>query len=138
MFAAFDTPSVVISPQTIARSDYNLAHLGPASLRPYKGLSGLFSSIAKILKQARAPTTIYAYWPDLDAIGHEHGIESPQALAHLNAIERELSKLQKRLAGSDSMLLVSADHGQLDTDPARITELSASRAGRLSAHPALR
>ncbi len=124
VFAAFDSPSVVISPQTIARSEYNLAHLGPASLSPYNGLTGLFRSITKTLKLAREPTTIYAYWSELDAIGHEQGIDSPQALAHLGAIERELSKLQKRLAGSDSMLLVCADHGQLDTEPARVTELS--------------
>lgn len=124
VFAALDTPSVVISPRAIARSDYNLAHLGPARLHPYKGLSGLFRAIVKTLKQAQVPTTLYAYWPELDAIGHKQGIESPQALAHLDAIERQLSSLQQRLAGSDSMLLISADHGQLDTQPAQLIELS--------------
>ncbi|MBK5929028.1 alkaline phosphatase family protein [Halochromatium salexigens] len=123
LFAALYTPSVMVSPRKIARSDYNLAHLGPANLQSYEGLDGLFSALAKALKRARVPTTVYAYWPGLDAIGHEHGIESPEALAHLDAIEHALSELQQRLAGTDSLLLLCADHGQRDVKPSQIHEL---------------
>ncbi|MEA1049930.1 alkaline phosphatase family protein [Lamprobacter modestohalophilus] len=125
LFACLDTASGVISPRAIARSDYNLAHLGPARLYPYKGLSGMFSIIAKTLKRARDPTTLYAYWPGLDSIGHEQGIESPRALAHLDAIEQGLSLLMKRLAGTDTLVLICADHGQLDSAPAQLTEVNA-------------
>ncbi|MBK5937808.1 alkaline phosphatase family protein [Halochromatium roseum] len=124
LFAYLDTASTVISPRAIARSEYNLAHLGPAQLYPYERLSGMFSVIAKTIKRARKPTTFYAYWPGLDSLGHEQGIESPQALAHLDAIEQGLSLLMKRLAGTDCLVLICADHGQLDTEPAQITELS--------------
>lgn len=123
LFAALRTPSVMVSPRKIARSDYNLAHLGPANLQPFEGLDDLVRTIAKALKRARQPTTVYAYWPGLDTLGHEHGIESPEAVAHLAAIERALGQLQQRLAGSDSLLLLSADHGQLDTRPGDLVEL---------------
>ena len=123
LFAALQTPSVMVSPRKIARSDYNLAHLGPASLQPFEGFDGLCRAVAKALKRAREPTTVYAYWPGLDAIGHAHGIESPEALAHLDAIEQALDELRQRLAGSDSLLLLSADHGQLDVQPGQLIEL---------------
>ncbi len=125
VFSALSTPSVVVSPREIAHSEYNLAHLGPASLCPFQGLNGLFSAIAKSVKRARVPTTLYGYWPGLDSIGHEHGIESARAVAHLGEIEQALSLLVQRLAGTDTLLLISADHGQLDADPARVVNLGA-------------
>lgn len=119
-----DTESVVISPVQIARSPYNLAHLGRAALRAYKNLAGMFRQIATAVKRARAPSFIYAYWPGLDALGHHSGIESPKAVAHLEQIEAQLSGLVQRLTGTDTLLLVSADHGQLDSRPDAILELS--------------
>ncbi|MEA3638473.1 MAG: alkaline phosphatase family protein [Lamprobacter sp.] len=124
LFACLNGASAVVSPRAIARSAYNLAHLGPAQLHPYKGLPQMFRVIAKTLKRAREPTILYAYWPDLDRIGHNHGIESPQAIAHLSSIEQGIHQLMQRLAGSDTLLLVCADHGQIDTKPSQLTELS--------------
>jgi hypothetical protein len=123
LFADLATASVMISPRAIAHSDYNLAHLGPARLRPFEGLHGMFSEIAKTIERARAATTLYAYWPGLDSVGHEHGIESRQALAHLDTIEQGLSRLMQRLRGTDTLVLICADHGQLDAEPAQVTEL---------------
>ena len=124
VFSRLRTASVVVSPQHIARSAYNLAHLGPARLRPFKGLPQMFRAIAETIKRARQPTTVYAYWPGLDSIGHECGIESPQALTHLREIERRLEELTARITGSDTLLLVCADHGQVDRNPDRVTEIS--------------
>jgi len=119
-----ETKAVVISPKQIARSGYNLAHLGPARLQPFKGLAGMFRQIATRVKRARDPLTVYAYWPGLDALGHRQGIESPDAATHLGEIEARLSELLQRLAGTDTLLLVCADHGQLDHSADTVTEIS--------------
>ncbi|NEX18094.1 MAG: phosphodiesterase [Halochromatium sp.] len=124
VFARLATASVMISPRAIANSDYNLAHRGPARLHSFEGLPELFRVLTKTVKRAREPTTFYAYWPGLDSIGHERGIESPEALGHLQAIEKGLTQLIKQLAGTETLVLVCADHGQLDTEPAKITELN--------------
>jgi hypothetical protein len=123
LFNRLQPDSVVVSPAQIARSEYNLAHLGSASLRSFKGLADMCRAIAGTIKRARKPTFVYAYWPELDSIGHQHGIEGPEALAHLLDIERHLERLLTRIAGHNTLLLVSADHGQVDRDPNRITEL---------------
>lgn len=117
LFSRISRAGVMISPRSIARTSYNLAHLGNAKLRSFRDLNGLCRQIVKAVRGASAPTTVYAYWPELDAIGHRCGIESPEALAHLDQIDRQLGRLHARLRGTDSMLLVCSDHGQLDAAP---------------------
>ena len=80
-------------------------------------------AIAGAIKRARKSTFVYAYWPGLDSIGHVHGMESPQAWTHLLEIERQLERLVARIKGHDTLLLVCADHGQVDRDPGRVFDL---------------
>jgi len=115
--------SAVVSPRQIARSDYNLAHLGPAELRDFDGLKDLVRRTARVLRKARSPTYLYAYWPGLDSIGHEHGIESVAAIEHLAKIEEAIARLKDALAETDTALIIAADHGQIDTTPADLTDL---------------
>lgn len=123
VFARIDTVSTMVSPAKIARSDFNLAHLGPARLRSFKHLKGMFRQIRRAVRWARAPGFIYAYWSELDHLGHQHGIGSPQARAHLAQIEQQLAWLLAALAGTDTVLLVCADHGQIDSDSAALTDV---------------
>lgn len=129
VFDRIDTSGLCVSPEEIARSDFNLAHLGAATLLPFAGLPGLVQALRRAVRLAQAPSYIYAYWPGLDSIGHAKGIESSAASAHLLALETQLAWLIDRLRGSDSLLLVTADHGQLDHGPADLT--------RLETHPDL-
>jgi hypothetical protein len=124
VFARMASRSVAVSPRYIARSDFNLAHLGPARLRPYKGLKGLTRQIARAIRKARSPSYVYAYWPGLDSLGHARGIDSPESVAHLGALEQHIAMLTDALAGSDTALLISADHGQIDTAPGDLTDLA--------------
>jgi len=124
VFARMATHGIAVSPRHIARSEYNLAHLGPADLRPFKGLDGLVRQITRAVRKARTPSYVYAYWPGLDTIGHEHGIDSPQALDHLADLEQSVAALSAALAGTDTALLISADHGQIDTTPADIVDVT--------------
>jgi hypothetical protein len=123
VFARIASQSIAVSPRHIARSDYNLAHLGPAALRPFSGLAGLRRQIVRAVRRTRGPSYVYAYWPGLDTIGHHRGIESPAALAHLAALEEHIGALSAALAGTDTALVISADHGQIDTTPADVTDI---------------
>jgi hypothetical protein len=124
LFAQLATPSVAVSPSWIARSDFNLAHLGPARLLTYKSLRQMFRRAARAIRKARVPSYFYLYWPGLDGIGHEHGIESAQALAHFNEIDARLADFTRAIAGTDTAVLVSADHGHLDRGPDDIVALA--------------
>jgi hypothetical protein len=105
----------VVSPAHIAQSDFNRAHLGRAQLRGFETLRAMFKQAARAVRKARSASYSYLYWPGLDSIGHEQGIESHHALIHLQQIEQGVEDFMRKLAGTDASLLVCADHGQIDT-----------------------
>lgn len=111
------TRSVFVSPAHIAHSDFNLAHLGRADLQTFENLGEMFRRTARTIRRSREAKYLYLYWPRLDAIGHEKGMESASALSHLLEIERALDVFLRNITGTDTLVLVTADHGQVDTRP---------------------
>lgn len=118
------TRSVFVSPAHIAHSDFNLSHLGRAEIRTFETLEQMFRQAARAVKPKREHKYIYLYWPRLDTIGHELGIESAVAVAHLLEIEQALEGFLSCLSGTDTLVLVTADHGQVDTIPADCIDLA--------------
>jgi hypothetical protein len=129
LFDRVEDRTIVVSPAHIARSDFNLAHLGRADLLTFKTLPQMFAAALGALRRDGRRKLLYVYWPKLDGIGHEKGIESAAARAHLRLIEQRLADFLAAAAGTDTILLVTADHGQVDT-------VEADRI-QLADHPAL-
>ena len=103
LFSRIPTGSWVLTPQHIARSDFNLAHTGPAQVLGYDGLRSLIRQTARLLRRHREPKYVYVYWPELDSIGHHHGMASQAAADHLRILEAALEDLLDRIAGSDTL-----------------------------------
>lgn len=118
-------PSHILSPAYIANSPYNLAHRGAAEVHAYLDLVGLIRICVDLLR-APGARYVYAYWPQLDAIGHALGIEGPAAERHLYELDAAIARLVRALRGSGTLCLVSADHGQIDTLPERRLDLARS------------
>ncbi len=112
-----------VTPSSIAGSDFNQAHLGGARLHRYRDLDGLLAQCVRLLEDGTRKF-VYAYWPELDSIGHRQGIHSEAAHAHLLQLDRAFATLVERIRGSDTLLLVCADHGQIDTTPATRLQLA--------------
>lgn len=55
---------------------------------------------------------VYAYYPDLDTIMHKNGVSSPEARCGIQEVSRRLKALCDSM--EDTLLIVSADHGQID------------------------
>ena len=103
-----------LTPARIAGSDFNRAHLGGAQLLGYRDLPELLSLTAGLLRRD-GRKFIYAYWPELDSIGHREGIHSDAAVAHLAGLDRAFESLLEQARGTGTLILVCADHGQRDT-----------------------
>lgn len=56
---------------------------------------------------------IYVYWDKYDSFMHKHGPSSKICDAYLNYLNSEIENLAENLA-EDTMLIVTADHGQVD------------------------
>ncbi len=106
--------SYQLSPAYIIDSPFNLAHLGKATRIGYRTLDAMCSHALAI---ARRPGRRYLslYWPELDTFGHRFGIDSPETGRHLLELDQTFAALSAGLQGTDTLLIVSADHGQIDS-----------------------
>lgn len=120
IFELISRAGIAISPRRIARSDFNRAHTRGADVRAYESLDEFVTAIAGAVRGARRPSYVYAYWPDLDQLAHTRGIASPAVRDHLRALDAAFEELLGRLAGTDTLVLLTADHGFVDVDPAAV------------------
>ena len=123
LFDLVHAHSHVVAPQHIARSDFNAAHQGRARLHDFLTAEQMFAHITDIVRAARERSYVYAYWPQLDAIAHAQGSGSDAAQDHLAEIDAGFARFLAGIHGSDTLVIVTADHGIIDTAPQRVIEL---------------
>ena len=108
-FQSLEVPSKVLQPAHIWPSTYSSAALAGAKVVP-------FGDLASGVLQLGSVGLSYLYWDVVDATGHEYGPSSPEfdaaARAALDAINRALPQ--------DALVVMTADHGQLDVDASRL------------------
>ncbi|MDH5676696.1 MAG: alkaline phosphatase family protein [Myxococcales bacterium] len=105
-----------ISPANISDSAFNTALAASARRVPFADTTELFSVLQREIgaPQEKRRRYIYAYWPGFDAVCHAFGTESEFALAHFHELETGIEALISALRGSDTQLMVTADHGFVD------------------------
>jgi hypothetical protein len=120
---------------------------------PYATASDLAHHLADLIDRPTPPPVIYAYWDELDTVHHRRGPSDrlfafeADRLAHLLAYVAEQVAPARARA---TTVVVTADHGQVPTDPARqlridrLPDVTAEmarplagdrRAGYFAAHP---
>ncbi len=123
LFDRLPVRSFVVSPERIAHSEFNRHHSGRAERRGYGSPEQLFDSILSCLRAAAERRYIYAYYADFDSISHEHGVHSRQADLVLRRFDTAFSAFLAQAAGMDATVIVTADHGFIDSPPDRVIEL---------------
>jgi predicted AlkP superfamily pyrophosphatase or phosphodiesterase len=123
LFEKIDVRSHIVLPQRIVDSDYTLAYGGGAERHAYVSLRECFRCIADILHGSAARKYIYAYWPELDTLAHEHGIGSAQVAAHFAELDAAFADFFETISGNDATVLVTADHGFVDSAPSKLIRL---------------
>jgi len=117
MFDTLPVRSIVVSHRDIVDSGYNRHHCGRAERRAYDDLDGLVRETEAAVKSGSERKFVYAYWPMYDTISHQHGAESEQAARQFAAVDAAFGALLARLAGTDSAVVATADHGFIDCPP---------------------
>lgn len=127
LFAGLGRASRVLSPADIAFSPFNLFHTRGAFTQGYADRDDMFLRLAEtVAENARAasPAFTYAYYDGLDALSHRHGAYGDIARAELLALDAAFGRLLDALAGSDSTVIVTADHGFIDSPPEHWLDLA--------------
>ena len=67
----------------------------------------------KMISRGDEPSFTIAYWNQPDAKMHRYGIAAPETAAEFRALDRQLNALHGQLR--DTLLVITADHGMIDT-----------------------
>lgn len=115
-------PCHVVLPLYLADSDYSRTLSGRAARHGYESLAQMFTCIEN-LAVPHEPALIIAYWAELDSLAHAHGMGSAETAAHFLELDKGCRNSLPLLAERGATVIVSADHGLIDTSAAHIIDL---------------
>ena len=91
-----------------------------ATARGYRDLPEALVTLSQLLEKSDPPAYFVLYNEKIDGVAHDHGPDSPQTeaeiLVFLLAMEQVFLKALAR-SGKRTLCLLTADHGQMETDP---------------------
>ncbi|MBI2669322.1 alkaline phosphatase family protein [Candidatus Woesearchaeota archaeon] len=115
VYQQINRKSYCILPKGYLKLGYNKAACAGATLVGYRSIAGLFHKLKQLCQQDH-PKYIYAYWPLFDDVCHAKGYNSKEAREHFRHLNDYFKKLVKHLKGTDTTLLITADHGQMELE----------------------
>jgi len=113
--SAITTFATCTAPQMIKDTDFTNATSQGSKRLAYTTLTGFFSQIKKAINTNKKKKYIHAYWPFFDSISHELGIGSRETEEHFLELDRKLRAFIERIRGTDTTLIITADHGLIDS-----------------------
>jgi hypothetical protein len=103
---------------------------GMQAVRGYVELSDLWLNLRRTLAERRTDELLFVdvYWGGIDNVGHVYGADGtyiPSALRHLaRSLEEDFVAQLPREVREDTLLIITADHGQIATPPERLVHLA--------------
>ena len=131
IFEQLPIRSVVVTARDIVDSEYNVHHCRGAERIAYEKLDGMVAAVESAVKSGRERKFVYAYWPAYDQVSHRFGCESREAAAEHEKVDAAFAELRRRLRGSETALVATADHGFIDVPPEDSLELPPGLASQL-------
>ncbi|HRI57086.1 MAG TPA: alkaline phosphatase family protein [Anaerolineae bacterium] len=107
--------------QGFAHSTYSRMIGRGATVAPHKTLPEALVNMTQTLQRHGGQAVYFLYFGAIDTISHDHGPTSAQVDAEIEACFDTLERWFQRDAASlpaDTLLLLTADHGQVAVDPA--------------------
>jgi hypothetical protein len=118
-----DAAAHVVSPAAIVDSCFNAAHSGRARRIGHGGLDGMFAAVRDVVRGGQGRQYVYAYYSELDSLAHAHGIGSERVALELERIDAGFGRFLEEVAGTDTLVIFTADHGFVDTRPDTVVDL---------------
>lgn len=131
LFDGLAVRSLVVSWRQIIDSTYNRHHCGRTERLAYDDLEGFLAQTVAAVKSGPGRKLVYAYWPEFDALAHQYGVGSAPVRAHFGVLDAMFGELLVRLAGTDTLVVATADHGFIDSPPEESIELPHALAAML-------
>lgn len=113
--------SFVFQDQEYAHSTCSEIFFDGATINPYKTWPEALVNLRQLLTLNTGPAYYFLYYADIDSCGHKYGPDSPQFEAEIDAFFTAMDRLfMQKLNGQlkNTLLMMTADHGQMEIDPA--------------------
>jgi arylsulfatase A-like enzyme len=123
VFDRMAVAAYAVAPERIVDSDFNAAHRGSARRRSFRTLKEFFQAVAGCLREGAERKYVYAYYPELDSLAHDHGPSSRAVAAHFAEVDAAFEHFLTHIRGSDTLVIVTADHGMIESDASCVIEL---------------
>lgn len=116
-FSSLSRPSCVYSPEEIVDSPYSTYASRGAARAGFSDWTDLVSTVQKKVQAASGPMYHHIYWPYFDSSCHRFGLYSAQTAKQFCVADKGVSDLVSGLAGEEVAMIITADHGMIDTTP---------------------
>ena len=114
--------------ESIAHSAYSKMVFKGSTIKPAITNSDLIVKLRKTLEKTKGPGYYYVYLGNLDSIAHRYGPHTEEYRTELASIsyllQEELVEKLDQKTSRESLLLVTADHGQMNIDPQKTIYLN--------------
>ncbi|MDH3349694.1 MAG: alkaline phosphatase family protein [Desulfobulbaceae bacterium] len=122
LLSTLNIPSHVVLPHQFSDSTYSQTLSEGATRHGYENPAEMFELIRQLVNPQH-PGLIIAYWPGLDSLAHTHGMDSPETNAHFIDLDKGCRNSLAPLAEQGVTIVITADHGLIDTCEERIIHL---------------
>ncbi len=123
--AGIDARAAALLPADLAESDFSRLLAAGARRDGYQDLDDFARRLGRFVAGDDEADFLYAYWPELDRLAHLHGPSSDAVAGHFRELDRALAPLASAAAAGGTLLIITADHGFIDSGPEERIELSA-------------
>lgn len=106
----------IVTSNVFKNSKYNLFYNDKTKVLWYSDLSECFAKTIWTINFNKKQKYTYTYWPDFDRKCHDYWIDSPEVMNHFEDLDYHFEKLEKIAKETNTLVIVTADHGQLNCD----------------------
>ncbi len=111
--------SVVNHSHLLGTSLSKINHRG-AEYVGFRAVSDMCANLRAVIEATDGPEYVHAYWGTLDTLAHQYGTASAQHDAEVRVLDHAIGDLLLGgLRSPGTLLLIFADHGQVDSPPER-------------------
>jgi len=120
LFNNINRKSYIVTKKELINSAYNRTYNKESKMYLYKNsIKDFIKKIKKALKHNNEKKFIYAYWPEFDYLSHHFGANSNEVKEHFKELDEQFSNLLKSIHNIDTSILITADHGFIDTNESK-------------------
>lgn len=123
LFDRIKANGYIVTPHFINKGPFSVATRGMAKSKSYKNLAGMIRAIKQTVKYSKQEVFISAYWPEFDHLCHLHGVNSIEVKKHFLELDEKMALLWKALKDKNVILLITADHGLINTPKEKYIEI---------------